>query len=86
MSEATLQPASGPGREDGPPVAAEDVVAAEASTLATSLEDELATLEAALGRLEQGRYGTCETCRGPIDDAELEADPTATRCASHAGR
>jgi RNA polymerase-binding transcription factor DksA len=30
--------------------------------------------------LEEGRYGTCESCGGPVGGARLEARPEATRC------
>lgn len=45
---------------------------------------ELAAVEAALGRLDEGRYGTCAACGGPIADETLAADPTTTTCAAHA--
>jgi len=34
----------------------------------------------ALGRLDDGTYGKCESCRKPIDPARLEALPYATLC------
>ncbi|MDQ3569651.1 MAG: TraR/DksA C4-type zinc finger protein [Actinomycetota bacterium] len=45
-----------------------------------SLEGELADIELALGRLDEGTYGTCEACGRPIDDARLEAMPAARFC------
>jgi RNA polymerase-binding protein DksA len=42
----------------------------------------LSSIERALGRLEQGRYGICETCGTPIPVERLEAIPYATRCAA----
>lgn len=44
---------------------------------------ELAGVEAALERLDDGRYGLCAACDAPIDDALLDADPTATTCPAH---
>ncbi len=41
---------------------------------------ELREVEAALGRIEQGSYGTCETCDGPIGEERLHANPAALRC------
>lgn len=41
---------------------------------------ELAEAEAALQRIEDGLYGTCEDCGGEIPIARLEAYPTARRC------
>jgi RNA polymerase-binding transcription factor DksA len=40
-------------------------------------ERELAEIEEALQRLEEGRYGICEVCGKPIPDERLEANPTA---------
>jgi len=42
-----------------------------------SLEVELAEVEAALERLDAGRYGIDEATGDPIDPARLEAYPTA---------
>ncbi len=41
---------------------------------------ELARIDAALRRLDDGRYGDCLDCDEPIAAARLEANPTATRC------
>jgi hypothetical protein len=38
-------------------------------------------VEAALSRLDDGSYGTCRTCGGPIDDHRLAGLPTAQTCA-----
>lgn len=35
---------------------------------------------AALERIENGTYGTCEACGEPIAEARLRAMPEATRC------
>ena len=45
-----------------------------------SVEAELADVEHALRRLDDGTYGTCEACDQPIDDARLEAMPAARLC------
>ncbi|MBI4941384.1 MAG: TraR/DksA C4-type zinc finger protein [Actinobacteria bacterium] len=39
-----------------------------------------AALEQALARLDDGRYGVCERCGGPIAPARLEARPEAATC------
>jgi hypothetical protein len=39
-------------------------------------------VEAALTRLDDGSYGTCRTCGGPIDDHRLAGLPTAQTCAT----
>ncbi|MEA2685132.1 MAG: DnaK suppressor protein [Actinomycetota bacterium] len=44
------------------------------------LEAELADVEYALRRLDDGTYGTCEACGRPIDEARLEAMPAARLC------
>ena len=40
----------------------------------------LAEIDAAEARLDEGRYGTCEQCGGPIARARLEARPVARTC------
>jgi DnaK suppressor protein len=44
------------------------------------VEAELADVEHALRRLEDGSYGICEACGQPIDEARLEALPAARFC------
>lgn len=44
------------------------------------VEAELADVEHALRRLDDGSYGTCEACGKPIRDARLEAVPAARFC------
>lgn len=39
-------------------------------------------VEAALSRMDQGRYGYCAWCRGAIEIERLQADPTADLCRS----
>ena len=46
------------------------------------IDAELTGVEAALRRLDDGSYGTCEVCAAPLDAAVLAAAPT-TRCAQH---
>ena len=45
-----------------------------------NIDGELADVEHALQRLDDGTYGTCEACGKPIDDARLEAMPAARFC------
>jgi RNA polymerase-binding transcription factor DksA len=44
------------------------------------VEAELADVEHALARLEDGTYGTCEACGKPIGDERLEAMPATRFC------
>jgi DnaK suppressor protein len=44
--------------------------------------DELAQVQAALTRLDQGRYGDCVDCGESISLARLTAQPAALRCAT----
>lgn len=44
------------------------------------VEGELADIEHALKRLDNGSYGSCEACGKPIGDARLEAMPAARFC------
>jgi len=47
------------------------------------VEAELADVEHALRRLDDGSYGTCEVCGKVIPDERLEAIPTARLCLEH---
>jgi RNA polymerase-binding transcription factor DksA len=40
----------------------------------------LVAIDAALGRIDAGTYGLCESCGRPIDEERLEAVPYATLC------
>ena len=42
--------------------------------------DEIQSIKAALGRIEQGTYGYCVDCGDSIDFQRLEAYPSASRC------
>jgi RNA polymerase-binding transcription factor DksA len=44
------------------------------------VEAELAGVEYALARLDDGSYGTCESCGQPINDDRLAAQPAARFC------
>jgi RNA polymerase-binding transcription factor DksA len=47
------------------------------------VEGELAAVERALRRLEEGTSGTCEACGEPIEEERLEAMPAARFCLKH---
>ena len=44
--------------------------------------DYIIYLNEALQRIEDGTFGICRTCKGPIGRGRLEAVPTATQCIS----
>jgi len=47
------------------------------------VEAELADVEHAMRRLDDGTYGTCEVCGSAIPDERLEALPAARLCLEH---
>jgi RNA polymerase-binding transcription factor DksA len=51
--------------------------------LLDSIEQELADVERALARLDDGTYGLCEVCGNAIGDAELTRVPTNRFCPDH---
>jgi RNA polymerase-binding transcription factor DksA len=53
-----------------------------ASTLAL-LETRWNNIRRALKKIDQGTYGTCEICSNPIEDARLDANPSARTCIAH---
>lgn len=40
-------------------------------------------VDAALGRVDAGTYGLCETCHEPIEEGRLHADPLVRFCLDH---
>ena len=66
---------------DSAQVAAEHV---ENRTLAAQLRDQLDDVVAALARIDEGSYGTCEICEKPVTAARLEAMPSTRFCIEHA--
>src|SRR5215472_18670418 len=56
------------------------------AALINQARDQLSRVDAAISRLDEGRYGQCETCGQPIGAERLAARPTATRCIDCAGR
>ncbi|MHC4248290.1 MAG: TraR/DksA family transcriptional regulator [Planctomycetota bacterium] len=51
-----------------------------AMQLAESGSSELAQIDAALGKIDEGTYGQCEACNADIPWGRLEAVPYATLC------
>lgn len=84
---ASLEPGHGTSPDFDDNFADSGQVAAEQGenkVLAAQLRAELEEVERALGKIEQGTYGQCETCSEPIAEARLEAIPTARFCIQHA--
>src|SRR5205085_11014546 len=52
-------------------------------SLLEQVEAELAGVDRALRRLDDGTYGLCEACGNAISDDRLEAMPAARFCISH---
>jgi DnaK suppressor protein len=44
------------------------------------IRDQLAEIEHALAKFDEGTYGLCDSCGQPIDPARLEALPQASLC------
>jgi RNA polymerase-binding protein DksA len=66
-------------REEG---ATETLELEQRLALEKRVRDQLAAVEHALHKFEEGTYGLCESCGQPIDPARLEALPQARRCMS----
>lgn len=49
-------------------------------SIADNARDLLLQTEKALQRIDEGTYGACESCGGPIGKARLQAFPRATLC------
>jgi DnaK suppressor protein len=52
----------------------------EIEALAGTLAETLRETEDALAKMDDGTYGTCESCGGEIGTARLEAMPAARLC------
>jgi hypothetical protein len=50
---------------------------------AAYLNDLLAEVDSALGRIDTGSYGLCETCHDPIEADRLESNPLVRFCLDH---
>ena len=50
------------------------------ATISDDLRDVLAQVDAALGRLDDGTFGTCQRCGQPIGEERLEAFPHVAFC------
>jgi DnaK suppressor protein len=52
----------------------------QVATLVRQARHQLDEIDAALARLDAGRYGVCERCGGAIAPGRLEARPAARTC------
>ena len=50
--------------------------------VASEARAKVAEIDAAIGRVDEGTYGSCEACGKPIPKARLEVVPEATLCVS----
>jgi len=84
--KASVRPAE--ERREGSPFGKREEEAAETLELETRLvlekriREQLAEVENALGKFEEGSYGLCENCGQSIDPERLEAIPHAKLCMS----
>lgn len=59
------------------------LVAAAGSVPADYLTDLLAEVDAALEKIDNGRFGLCESCHDPIEEDRLERNPLVRFCLAH---
>ena len=82
--KASVRPAD--ERREGSPYGKREEEAAESFELEKRLaleervREQLAEVEHALRKFEEGTYGLCDSCGQPIDPARLEALPQASLC------
>ena len=56
----------------------------ENKALLNQLREQLAEMQRALAKFDDGSYGLCERCGNPIAEARLEAMPATRYCIDHA--
>ena len=82
--KTTVRPAD--ERREGSPFGKREEEATESFelekrlTLEKRIREQLAEVEHALQKFEEGTYGLCDNCGQPIDPARLEALPQAALC------
>jgi DnaK suppressor protein len=82
--KSTVRPAD--ERREGSPFGKREEEATESFelekrlTLEKRIREQLAEVEHALQKFEDGTYGKCDNCGKPIDPARLEALPQASLC------
>jgi len=66
--------------EPGGDAATETVERAQSMAVGASLREQLEEVTAALGKVEEGTYGICDSCKKPITKKRLAVLPWATLC------
>jgi DnaK suppressor protein len=75
-----------PGDETSDPAASWTDYEAAPEPVSDGVRRELAEVEAALERIEAGRYGNCLSCGGPMGLQRLRAIPEARYCLACSGQ
>lgn len=52
-------------------------------SIITQLEAQLRQVDAALVKVQEEKFGKCEVCGSDIEEARLEANPSAKTCMEH---
>jgi len=68
---------------EGPTLAFER---SQSSAMLTQASGHLGEIDAAIERMDDGVYGLCTVCNGPVALGRLQARPQASLCISCAGR
>jgi len=63
-------------------VRSRDIVTRRDRHMSEKANDVIVLIDRALGRIDDGTYGLCESCGNPIPEARLEAVPYAALCMS----
>lgn len=71
---------------DAPDRAIQQENDAVVDAIESATEAEMLEVAAALARLDEGSYGVCETCAGPVGERRLAAVPYAVQCQSCAAQ
>ena len=58
----------------------------DSSAVSSEAQHELVEIDAALARIQDDTYGTCEVCGGAIGRDRLRALPEVRRCVACSGR
>jgi DnaK suppressor protein len=77
---ALQREASGEGSGDEADAGSKTFEREHEMSLSNNSRDLLQQVERALGRMDDGRYGTCESCGDAIPKARLQAFPRVTLC------